>query len=105
MTSDQLEEYLDGPEWAVLSRLAMHQADGACQVCNATRDNANLGIYHRSGERIGEELLSDLAVLCDPCLGLCAGKDMNGKMAYHQNRLAWKVARERYGPFDGMSDD
>lgn len=55
--------YLRSPEWQVIRRLALER-DGGCVVCyRADR----LDVHHRTYERLGHELLSDVTVLCRDC--------------------------------------
>lgn len=61
------EEYLKTPEWQERRKKALANAKHRCQVCNS-KDNLN--VHHRTYERLGEELPSDLTVLCYECHGL-----------------------------------
>lgn len=58
-------EYLRTPEWQTRRQDALRRARAACQVCNA-RDRP-LHVHHRTYERRGRELASDLTVLCGDC--------------------------------------
>lgn len=58
------EEYLKTPEWQERRKKALAYAKHRCQVCNS-KDNLN--VHHRTYERLGEELPSDLTVLCYEC--------------------------------------
>lgn len=57
-------EYLRSPEWQVVRRLALERAAGRCQVCNQP---GRLDVHHRTYARLGQELLSDVTVLCRDC--------------------------------------
>lgn len=57
-------DYLQSPEWAVVRRLALEQADHACRLCGG-RDG--LDVHHRTYERLGQERLADVIVLCRDC--------------------------------------
>lgn len=59
-----LEEYLKTREWKVKRNRALIQAGNRCQVCASTY---RLEVHHRTYERLGDELLSDLVVLCRSC--------------------------------------
>ncbi len=61
------EEYLQTPEWQERRKRALKAAKYRCQVCYS-KDNLN--VHHRTYERLGEELPSDLTVLCYECHGL-----------------------------------
>lgn len=57
-------EYLKTSEWARTRQQAIERARGRCQVCNSV---ASLEAHHRCYDRLGEELPSDLTVLCSTC--------------------------------------
>lgn len=58
------EAYLISPEWRQKRALALQWADDRCQVCNSPHD---LQVHHRTYERVGNEDLADLTVLCLEC--------------------------------------
>lgn len=66
-------EYLKTPEWASRRLAAYKRAKFACQVCNT---KGQLQAHHRTYERRGVELASDLVVLCDRCHALYHGKGL-----------------------------
>lgn len=49
-----------------------------CQVCDQPGNNRTLHAHHRTYERLGHELDSDITVLCDDCHKLFS---TNGKLA------------------------
>ena len=57
-------DYLKTDHWKRLRRAALRYARNRCQVCYGT---GNLHVHHRTYDRRGCELMSDLTVLCDPC--------------------------------------
>lgn len=57
-------EYLASAQWQTTRALALSRAGHRCQVCNAP---TSLDVHHRTYERLGEELPSDLTVLCRHC--------------------------------------
>jgi hypothetical protein len=57
--------YLKTPEWRRTRAAALVRADDACSL-DVTHTN-NLEVHHRTYERIGEELVTDLVVLCHSC--------------------------------------
>ena len=59
-----LEEYLNTREWKVKRNRALIQAGSRCQVCASTY---RLEVHQRTYQRLGDELLSDLLVLCRSC--------------------------------------
>ena len=60
-------EYLQTPEWKGRSREAMKKARFKCQLCGATK--IKLNTHHNTYENRGNELPSDLLVLCEECHG------------------------------------
>lgn len=58
-------EYLRSPEWQETRAARLKAARFSCQVCNTSR--ARLNVHHRTYERRGHELASDLIVLCEDC--------------------------------------
>lgn len=56
--------YLRSPEWGVVRRIALHQADHRCSLCNR---NGRLDVHHRTYDHIGRETLADVIVLCRGC--------------------------------------
>lgn len=60
-------DYLRTEEWQAVRRAAIRRARGACQICNQQR---RLDVHHRTYERLGCELPSDVIALCHSCHGL-----------------------------------
>jgi 5-methylcytosine-specific restriction endonuclease McrA len=59
------QEYLKTQYWGARRTMAIKRAKERCQVCN--RENVTLNVHHRTYERLGCELNSDLIVLCASC--------------------------------------
>lgn len=57
-------DYLQSPEWRAKREKALRFAGYRCQLCNSPK---NLQVHHRTYERLGNERLSDLTVLCADC--------------------------------------
>jgi hypothetical protein len=57
--------YLQTPEWRRTRAAALLRADNACSLNVAHTDD--LEVHHRTYERLGVELATDLAVLCHSC--------------------------------------
>lgn len=57
-------DYLETPEWQERRQRALKRAGYRCQTCNA---QGILNVHHRTYERRGCELDSDLIVLCRDC--------------------------------------
>lgn len=55
--------YLRTEHWKRTRTLALDRYGSACVLCNATPVN----VHHRTYERLGNERLDDLIVLCEPC--------------------------------------
>jgi hypothetical protein len=58
------DDYLRTIRWKRLSEETKRLAGFRCQICNS---NKNLNAHHRTYERLGEELQSDLVCLCNAC--------------------------------------
>ena len=66
-----LPEYLKTKEWKARRNRALIKAGNRCQTYG--RNNVPLDVHHNSYERVGNELLEDLAVLCRCCHELYPG--------------------------------
>lgn len=61
MTRDEYRIYLRSPHWQdIRARYRASQMPQACVVCGASR----VDLHHRTYERLGAELLTDLVPLC-----------------------------------------
>jgi 5-methylcytosine-specific restriction endonuclease McrA len=60
-------EYLETLHWKNVREDALTHAQQRCQVCNSPQ---HLEVHHRTYDRKGCEMLSDLIVLCRSCHGL-----------------------------------
>ena len=58
------QRYLRSRQWAGTRALAIHRADGMCEVCGETQ---YLEVHHKTYERLGNETHDDLIVLCSSC--------------------------------------
>lgn len=56
--------YLQTEEWKQTRSFALNRAGLRCQMCNRA---TKLQVHHRTYERLGEEWLDDLTVLCGDC--------------------------------------
>lgn len=65
------QEYLESDRWKALAAETRRLANNRCQVCNS---DGELHIHHRTYDRIGNELQSDLVALCASCHALFHGK-------------------------------
>lgn len=66
-------EYLATPEWQDRRRASLALADGKCQLCG--KSDGGVDVHHRTYDRRGCELPSDLTVLCRGCHEKHHGKD------------------------------
>ncbi len=57
-------DYLQTPEWQETRKAALRRARYCCQACSST---FRLNVHHRTYARRGQELNSDLIVLCAGC--------------------------------------
>ncbi len=73
LDAQRYQEYILSDRWKKLRVIALSVAGNRCQVCNSS---FHLHVHHRTYERLGFELISDLTVLCDECHELfhAAGK-------------------------------
>jgi Helicase HerA, central domain len=69
-------EYLQTQHWQSKRKEALQHAVYRCQICNA--GGVQLDVHHRTYQRLGAELLSDLFVLCHECHDLFS---TSGKLA------------------------
>lgn len=58
------QEYLKSPAWKTKREEKFKLVGRRCQVCNRAY---RLEVHHRTYERIGNEDLNDLTVLCSTC--------------------------------------
>ena len=62
--------YISSPGWARRRERALAEALNRCQVCYAGDDGGEaqrLDVHHRTYERLGHELPTDVIVLCSDC--------------------------------------
>jgi 5-methylcytosine-specific restriction endonuclease McrA len=60
-------QYINGPEWKARRARHLLTYKKRCQACHRTQD---IQVHHRTYDRMGDELDTDLAVLCQRCHGL-----------------------------------
>ena len=59
------DKYLNTPEWKERSSIIRKRFGNRCQTCNSS--NKKLEVHHRTYERRGNELPTDLTLLCEEC--------------------------------------
>jgi hypothetical protein len=64
LQSMRYADYLQTDHWKEKRKKALRFANFKCQICNGSKD---LNVHHRTYERLGNELLGDLTVLCVDC--------------------------------------
>jgi hypothetical protein len=58
-------QYLQTPEWQSTRLRAIENSQGKCERCGAIQ--IDLQVHHKNYERVGQELQTDLMVLCKEC--------------------------------------
>ena len=75
------EEYMDSDAWQKKREMVLMFWNHSCSICHSS---INLHIHHRTYDRLGGELITDLLVLCEECHDL-----------YHSKGRLLTVERER----------
>lgn len=63
-TWGEYQAYLGSSAWQDVRRLVIASFDGRCATCNASDA---LEVHHRTYERVGDERMDDLTLLCSQC--------------------------------------
>jgi hypothetical protein len=58
------KDYLKSLHWSIIRTAALEADSHRCSLCNSEKQ---LNVHHRTYERRGHELPSDVTVLCQPC--------------------------------------
>lgn len=66
ITREEYARYLEGSHWAILREDALVRFGYRCALCYSQEA---LEVHHRTYERLGDEELTDLVVLCADCHG------------------------------------
>lgn len=84
----EYEKYLESPHWQELRKWKLEQQRkelgyNSCEKCGerpqvVTREAA-LHIHHLTYERLGEERIEDVTIICRPCHDKEHGRDAEGK--------------------------
>ncbi len=62
------EAYIQSADWKEKADAAKKRAGYRCQICNrGTSQVLQIEAHHRTYERLGEELPSDITVVCNEC--------------------------------------
>jgi 5-methylcytosine-specific restriction endonuclease McrA len=87
---EEYEKYLAGPHWQELRKVKLEQQRAklgynCCEECGARpapTPKTALNVHHRTYERLGEELLEDLSIICRPCHDKEHGRDLETQKRY-----------------------
>lgn len=64
MNRDEYRDYLTTDHWRRTRQRALKERGQRCEACGSTRA---LHVHHRSYQRVGEEGIEDLRILCHAC--------------------------------------
>jgi len=95
MKLHEYQDYLKSEAWQGKRKLALERAKYACQLCSSPN---NLQVHHRTYERIGNELLEDLTVLCDGCHKHFHGVDSGNGRPLHKPKKKGKKKSSKKKP-------
>ena len=59
------QEYMQSPEWKIVTKLVQDRDGGKCQACPT--DWGMMHTHHLTYKRLGNEWLEDLTTLCPEC--------------------------------------
>lgn len=71
--------YLQSPEWRDKRARVMRRASGICEGC---LDRRAVHVHHKTYAHVGNELLFELAALCDACHDLVHDDNQNTPLAW-----------------------
>lgn len=92
MITKQYKEYLKSEKWQKLRKTVFSERGKKCELCLSSK---NLHIHHLTYERIFNEDLKDLQVLCRKCHESTHNITKKVKSKKTKISLAQKVARKR----------
>ena len=64
MSAEEKQAYMKSDKWHMLKQARLAKADYECEACGSTH---RLELHHETYERLGDEYLSDLKVVCHSC--------------------------------------
>jgi hypothetical protein len=74
LTIDEYDKYLETPHWKAFQKRAFEEqrqrlGHYRCEHCppDAPRSKEPLHVHHRTYERLGDELLEDVVIICRDC--------------------------------------
>lgn len=80
--------YLKSVAWKRRRNTALQLAGDRCEIC---KSHNRLQVHHLSYDRLGDELPTDLLVVCDPCHG-------------EIHRIGWTAERFEDPVAEGLSE-
>lgn len=80
---EEYEKYIESEHWQAFRRLALQEqlkrhGRNFCQQCPpecTTREDTELHVHHITYQRLGKELIEDVAIICRPCHLAIHGRD------------------------------
>ncbi len=93
--------YIKSPAWHKRARSAKKQAKGRCQVCYS---DSELHAHHRTYERLGKELASDLVALCARCHGIFHRR-LPGEISPDLAKAEWEAMFVEWGVYKWSEDE
>ena len=97
------EVYLKSAHWRRVREIALGDFEYRCAICYSPKD---LDVHHRTYERLGNERVSDLTVLCRSCHSLfherSSVKPRRQKKLATKKQIAW-IKRLGGTPTIGMT--
>lgn len=89
------DDYLRTTEWRTTRNAALRRAGWKCTLCSA---RTQLQVHHNDYSRLGEELDTDLTVICASCHALFHKGGRPRELVCVENpdpdRLIWRIFRE-----------
>lgn len=71
MNREDYQLYLASRQWAIKREAVRERSNGTCEQCWINKMDA---VHHLTYERVGDERLTDLIAICDPCHEFLSGK-------------------------------
>lgn len=68
------KDYMQSQEWKNIRTDKLWQANFRCERCGYDGTGESIDVHHKTYERLGNERLSDLEVLCRTCHRLEHGR-------------------------------
>lgn len=98
----EYEAYLASAQWKQRRAVRLEMADNKCERCGVSHFTAQLQVHHRTYERLGNELMSDLEVLCPRCHSKADSERVRATEVAKQER--WENSKLRRGFYSWISN-